>query len=168
MSIVEIEQIGALLIAGATKFLFAPAISEYFGYNFAQSFLYTTSGGVIGILAFTFVGDWLTAGWRKLITRIKALIMRRNPKAMLRIKPRRFTRTTRFIVRIRGKFGLVGLAIITPCIISIPIGTFVINRFYSKKWKILLALFTSLLLWSLILNYLAQTLHLSQYLNFSK
>lgn len=168
MSIVEIEQIGALLIAGGTKFLFAPALSEYFGYNFAQSFLYTTSGGAIGILAFTFVGDWLTAGWRKLISWIKALVLRRDPDVLMRINPKRFTRTTRFVVRIRRKFGLIGLAIITPCIISIPIGTFIINRFYSKKWKILLALFTSLILWSLILNYLAQTLHLSQYLHFSK
>ncbi|MCA6365359.1 MAG: hypothetical protein IM638_20170 [Bacteroidetes bacterium] len=168
MSIVEIEQIGALLIAGATKFLFAPALSEYFGYNFAQSFFYTTSGGIIGILAFTFVGDWLTAVWRKLVIWVKALILRRNYKAWLRLKPKRFTRSTRFIVRIRGKFGMIGLAIITPCIISIPIGTFVINRFYSKKWKIILVLLSSLLLWSLILNYLAQALHLSQYLNFSK
>jgi hypothetical protein len=166
MSIEEIEKIGALLIMGATKFLFSPPLAEYLGYNFWQSFIYTTSGGVTGILAFTFGGDWLVAVWRKLMHWIKNLFIARD-KRVENVAPQKFTRTTRFIVRTRKSFGLIGLALITPCIISIPIGTFVINRFYTKKWKILLALFASLLFWSLLLNYLAQVLHLSQYFNFS-
>ena len=43
MSIEEIEKIGALLIMGATKFLFSPPLAEYLGYNFWHSFVYTTS-----------------------------------------------------------------------------------------------------------------------------
>lgn len=166
MSIEEVEKIGALILMAATKFLFAPAFSEYLGYNFSKSFFLTTSGGAVGILAFTYIGDWLVAGWRKSTTAVKGIFVRRDPNAVIPLPPK-FTRTNRFIVRIKARFGLIGLALITPCLISIPIGTFVINRFYRKKWKILAALFGALLFWSLLLNGLAQALKLSQYLNFS-
>jgi hypothetical protein len=166
MTVTELEKIGTLLIAGATKFLFAPVIAEYMGFNFARSFFWTTTGGGIGILAFTYVGDWLTLGWKKLVAFVKGLFMRRDPQAFLRLKKKKFSSSTRFIIRIKQRFGLIGLALITPCIISIPIGTFVINRFYRKKWKILLSLFLSLLVWSLLLNFASQWLQLSQYFNF--
>lgn len=167
MTVEEIEKIGTLLIAGATKFLFAPVIAECMGFNFSRSFFWTTTGGSIGILAFTFVGDWLILGWKKLVALIKSLFLRQSPTDLLRIRPKKFTRTNRFIVLIKKRFGLIGLALITPCIISIPIGTFVINRFYRSKLKILLTLFASLFVWSLLLNYFSQALGLCHYFNFS-
>ncbi len=167
MQVEEIEKIASLLLLSGLKFLFAPATAEYFGFNFARSFLWTTTGGTIGILAFTFLGDLLVASWKKLVSWFKAMFLRTKPEVVRRLPPKVFTTRNKRIVWIKMKFGLMGLAFLTPCLLSIPIGTFVVNRMYRRKWKILLALFVSLLFWSLLLNWLAQELRLSQYLDFS-
>ncbi|MCI0446804.1 hypothetical protein L0152_26840, partial [bacterium] len=51
-------------------------------------------------------------------------------------------------------FGLAGVAFITPCIISIPVGSIIAANLYKNKARVLAYLFGSLVLWSLILNYL--------------
>lgn len=150
-----------LLIAGV-KFVIAPFEAERYGFNFKEAFIITTTGGVIGILAFTFIGDAIAFGWKKLIGLIKKPLMENE-------KPKKkFTLTKKFIVRTKMRFGLWGLVITTPCIISIPIGTFVTHRFYRKKMRNVLLLIASLFIWSVILNGVAQYLKLSQYIHLPK
>lgn len=154
--LLKILEIG--LIA-SIKFLLAPFEAERNGFNFQNSFLITTSGGVIGIIAFTFIGGGITYMWKK----IKAIFKKKIPATIKEQK--KFTRSNKLIVRIKIRYGLIGLAIITPAIISIPVGTIVINHFYRKKMRNIAILFLSLLAWSLTLNGLAQYLKLSQYLH---
>jgi hypothetical protein len=167
MNVEEIEKIATLLLVSGLKFLFAPLTAEYMGFDFGRSFLWTTTGGSIGIIAFTYLGDLLVAAWKKFVSWLKAIFLRTDPKAVRRLPPKVFTPRNKRIVWIKMKFGLFGLAFLTPCLLSIPIGTFVINRMYRRKWKILLYLFTALLFWSLLLNWLTQLLKLSQYLHSS-
>ena len=146
----------------SVKFLLAPFEAERYGFNFKEAFAITTAGGIAGIVAFTFIGDAIAYGWKK----IKGLF-KKKPAAEIKIK-RKFTGSNKLIVRIKMRFGLIGLAIITPSIISIPVGTFVTHRFYKKKMRNVLLLTASLLIWSLVLNGLAQYLKLSQYLHLPK
>ena len=150
-----------LLIAGV-KFVIAPFEAERYGFNFKEAFTITTSGGIIGILAFTFIGDAIAFGWQKLIGIFKKPLKENGPSK------KKFTLTKKFIVRTKMRFGLWGLVITTPCILSIPIGTFVTHRFYRKKMRNVLLLISSLLIWSLILNGMAQYLKLSQYIHLPK
>jgi uncharacterized membrane protein YfcA len=80
-------------------------------------------------------------------------------------KPRKkFTWGRKFVIRTKMRFGLLGLVVTTPSIISIPIGAFVIHRFYRKKSRNVLFLILSLVCWSLLLNGIAQYLGFSQYI----
>lgn len=151
------------LISGV-KFLFAPFEAERQGFNFFQSFTITTLGGVTGILVFYFAGSLIASWWNRIKAIITSIFVRR-PVAVLERKPKRhFTRTNKMIVKIKRRFGLAGIAFVTPCIISIPVGTLVAVAFYRKRKPILLYLLVSLLLWSIVLNYVAQQLALSQYI----
>lgn len=155
----EIRNIATIFLISGIKFLFAPfTASEIFGYSFWHSFAITTSGGATGILVFTYVGDLIVRWWNHLVAVIKAFFLRRKVEAIERKPHEKFTRTNKLIVRVKRKFGIAGLAFLTPCILSIPIGTFVINRFFRKKVKILFALFVSLIFWSFVLNGIAQYL----------
>ena len=78
---------------------------------------------------------------------------------------KKFKWSTRFIIKTKMRFGLFGVALITPSMISIPVGTFLIHRFYRGKGRNIFVLFISLLLWSVALNLLAQYLKLSQYMH---
>ena len=78
-----------------------------------------------------------------------------------------FTPRTRRIVRIWSRYGLIGLAAITPILLSIPIGTFFITRLERNKKKILLYMFISIASWSLLLTTVFEftnTQHLQDFL----
>ncbi len=155
-------------LISSVKFLFAPFESERYHFSFGESFTITTIGGLIGIFAFYYAGSNITHWWRHSVAIIKSIFIRK-PAEVIEKKPRKvFTRTKRFVIRIKMKFGLVGIALVTPCIISIPIGTIVAANFYRKRKGVLLYFIVSLLLWSLILNGLAQYLKLSQYIAIPK
>ena len=153
--LLKILEVG--LIA-SVKFLLAPFEAERNGFNFKESFLITTTGGITGIIAFSLIGDAIAYGWKKILGLFKKPLIKNEKPAP------KFTWTRRFIIRTKIKFGLLGLAIVTPAIISIPIGTFVIHRFYRKKLRNVLFVIASLIVWSFILNNIAQYLKLSQYL----
>lgn len=158
IGLLKILEVGFI---ASIKFLFAPFEAERQGFNFQEAFLITTAGGIIGILAFTFIGEIIAYGWKKIIFFFRRLWSEKKETHKQRKK---FTWSKKIIIRAKMKFGLMGLALITPCIISIPIGTFVTHRFYRNKNRNIVLLFAALIFWSLVLNLLAQNLHLSKYL----
>jgi hypothetical protein len=54
--------------------------------------------------------------------------------------------------KIRNKYGLLGIIILTPILLSIPLGTMLANRYYSTKKRIPLYLIISVICWSFILT----------------
>jgi hypothetical protein len=151
-------------LIASVKFLFAPFEAERYHYSFGEAFAITTVGGLIGIFAFYYAGTKIVSWWRHSMALIKSIFVKKSVE-VLEHKPRKkFTRTKRFVIRIKMKFGIMGIAFITPCLISIPIGTIVGANFYRKKKGVMLYFIGSLILWSLILNGIAQYLKLSQYI----
>ena len=61
-----------------------------------------------------------------------------------------FTRRNRRIVLIKQKYGLVGIALITPFLLSIPVGVFLVVRYYRTSNTKFLYLIGANLLWSVI------------------
>lgn len=70
-------------------------------------------------------------------------------------KKRNFSRMNKVIVNVKRKFGLIGLAIITPAIISIPIGCILAAKYFRTRSLTLPLLLLSTLLWSLFLSGIA-------------
>lgn len=64
-------------------------------------------GGIIGIVLFTYLGGYM-----------QDYLVKKFPKRF----GRRFTSSNRFLVRIKQKFGLGGIAALTPIVLSIPVG----------------------------------------------
>ncbi|MBI2721545.1 MAG: hypothetical protein HYX39_05170 [Bacteroidetes bacterium] len=57
-----------------------------------------------------------------------------------------FTKRNRKIIRIKQKFGLAGIAFLTP-LLSMPIGAFVAEKFYKDKRKVIIYLSISVIFW---------------------
>lgn len=70
-----------------------------------------------------------------------------------------FTPKTRKLVRIWKKYGLFGIAFITPVIISIPVGTILATRLIPNRKKVLLYLFVSVAIWSLAMTSVFELYH---------
>lgn len=70
-----------------------------------------------------------------------------------------FTKKNRKIVTVWKKYGLIGIAFLTPVILSIPIGTIIANNLVDDKRKIFLYMFVSILFWSLFMTTMFEIFH---------
>lgn len=136
--IANILTIISLALLASVKFLFAPAAIYIAGYDYLTAVAITTGGGIFGTWIFYRLGKTIIAWVNKIY----------HPR-----KPRKkFTFLNRFMIRVRADYGLLGLSIITPCIISIPIGSIIAARYYGEKRWTLIFIYLSVLIWALILN----------------
>jgi hypothetical protein len=139
------------------KFLVAPALSFGLGLNFIQTWLSTTAGGIMGVVAFFFLSRWILLFYtryfayylHRIKTRIYSALNLSLPKF---IPARRFTKRNRFMIRMVRKYGLFGIALLTPVVLSIPVGTFLATRYYSANRFLVLYLSASVLFWSLFMS----------------
>ena len=139
------------------KFLFAPALAFGMGLNFIQTWLSTTAGGIVGVVAFFFLSKWLLQLYTrhffyyslKIRVKIYNLLNVTMPQF---IPARKFTKRNRIIIKIVKKFGMAGIVILTPVLLSIPLGTFIATRYYSANRFLLVYLCISVLFWSLLMS----------------
>lgn len=136
-----------VFLLSAVKFLFAPGTSLTM-LTYWETIIVTISGGCVGVCFFYFGAGWLFR---------RAEEKRRKQDELLKkqgkfVPRKKFTRTNKFVVRIKRRFGLIGLSIVTPAIISIPFGSVILARFY-PNWKITIpVLFGFVVFWSFFLT----------------
>lgn len=68
-----------------------------------------------------------------------------------------FTKRNRAVVRFKnklGRWGVWGIAFMTPVILSIPIGSLITAKYYGSKKTTIYILLASATIWSLLLPYL--------------
>lgn len=70
-----------------------------------------------------------------------------------------FIHKNRRIVWLWKHYGLIGIALFTPILLSIPIGTFIATRLVHNKKKIILYMFISVLFWSVLMASLFEIYH---------
>jgi hypothetical protein len=136
-----------VMVAGVMKFMFSAAVSYKLGNGYLETVLLTASGGSLGTLAF-FLGGARVLEWFRL-RRLRSM-----GRALARGKaPRRvFTRTNRFIVRIKRGYGLQGLAFISPPILSIPLTSLLAAKYFRHDRRTLPMLLSSVVAWSFLLS----------------
>ena len=129
-----------LFALNAVKFFIGVPATIFAHYSFLETILISSSGGLAGFFAFYYFGEL-----------IKIIIFRFFPP---REKPdkKKFTRKNRFIIAVKGKYGLIGLAILTPCLFSIPLGSLLAARFFDEDKRTIPYMSASILIWSLILT----------------
>ncbi|MGC9341125.1 MAG: hypothetical protein ACP5E3_00340 [Bacteroidales bacterium] len=108
----------------------------------------TNTGGLLGIFLFAFLSEQLNYFWRNFIVRNFQKHFRSKP-----YQPRQkkiFTRRSRRIVGIKSKYGLAGIAFTTPVLLSIPVGAFLVVRYFGKQTNRFFYLAGANLIWSII------------------
>lgn len=148
-----------LIVAiSSIKFLIAPPLSFEIGLSFLQTWIATTVGGLAGVLFFFFLSKGIIVMYRRFLAsfllqtyhRINTYVRQRNhlPKPNKRI----FTYRNKSLVRIRRRYGLAGIIILTPVLLSIPLGTFLAIKYYPKQKNLLVYLSISVMLWSFLMS----------------
>jgi ABC-type antimicrobial peptide transport system permease subunit len=140
----KILQIILVLILSSTKFLTAPITALNIGFGYLQTLGLTMVGGIFGVLFFYFLSSGIMFLMAKVSSRFS---VNRTPS-----KKRAFTWKNRMIVKVKRDYGLIGLAAITPTMLSIPVGTFLAARFFPNTPKVLTYLIASVMVWSVLIS----------------
>lgn len=121
-----------------------PSAIALFDFNFWKVMAVIWSGGISGAIVFTNLSAVLMKWWHN--AKIRYFRNHRHPKV--------FTKGNRRIIRIKQRFGIWGIALITPLGLSMPVGTFVAERFYKDKRKVILVFSAAIIFWSVAIYFL--------------
>jgi len=96
-------------------------------------FLITLSGSMLGVFIYVYAGEWV----------IEKLAAKNKNKKV-------FSKSTRRLVKIKRSGGLVGIAILTPVLLSIPIGCFLAVTMEHHRFRIIRMMFYSIVSWGIL------------------
>ena len=155
---IQVFKLIQVVIISGIKFLFAPFISIGYGFNYSQTVIFTTLGGIAGLFFFYYLSKWLMRLYFKICPVVIGYFGGEEARTALQKsqcrKPdrKKFTRKNKTIVNVRNKYGLIGIIQLTPVLLSKPIGAFLAQKYYSKKANILVYLSLSVLMWSFCIS----------------
>lgn len=120
-----------------------PTVIAIYKSNYLMALVSSCFGAILGTIVFTYVFAGILKWW----DRVKeGMFTSKHPKKI-------FTKFNRRVIRIKHRFGLTGIAILTPIFLSIPIGAFLAERFYKHKGKVILYLSVSAVFWCFTLYF---------------
>jgi len=152
MNFSDLAEVAGIFLLSAVKFGIAGVPAAVFAeYSFFKTLTITTSGGIAGTIFFTYLSGWILGGYTKLKHRLFPSSRHKKKKV--------FTSRNRFLVKVKGKFGLIGLSVLTPSLLSFPLGIFLAVRYYSNKQKIIFYMSLSTFLWAIILYFFYNNLY---------
>ena len=122
-----------------------PLVILQFNFSFLETILWTNVGGIAGIYFFAFLSGKLISWWKRTFR-----VSHRDPVEKEGQTKKIFTKRKRRIVRIKQQYGLIGIAISTPFLLSIPVGVFLVVRYYRSSSIKFLYLIVSNVVWSVI------------------
>jgi len=157
--------LGVFLMSGLKLFA-APFLSIHMGFSYSQTLVFTAVGGVAGVWFFYHLSHIFIAIYHRYYThRLRPYLMSLSffkTRLSLHTKKRIFSKRSRVIAKVRSKYGLLGIVVLTPVFLSIPLGTFLAITYYSKHRHLLAYLAASVVCWTIILTTIGQLLEIQR------
>lgn len=144
----------SLFLLSSLKFAFGvPAALLYYKFSFLEGLIFGSASGFFGIYFWLYISKPLFKAIDYVITRYRGS----HPRPKKRI----FTPRMRRMAKLKAKYGLIGISIITPILLSIPLGTILAARIYKHDRRhVFLYLAASVVAWSVILSAINAFFHM--------
>jgi hypothetical protein len=133
----EIAKAVPIFFSSMFKFILGPVGGYLARLNMLTTILVTVGGMMTVVFAFAFFGDLIK---RKIINRFFT-------------RKKRFTEKNRKFVIIWRKYGLLGVAALTPVLFTPIGGTLLAISFGSPRDKLIIYMFISASVWSVVLTF---------------
>jgi hypothetical protein len=127
----------AVILTSAVKYLIGVFTAMGTNLNFIETLLCTVGGGILGVVVYLYLWDGILFLYHKYFPP--------KPKVHKPVGKHR-RKLLKFII----KYEIVGIVILTPVLLSVPVGTILAAAFEENKWKIKRYMFFSFLGWSLL------------------
>ncbi|HLL94136.1 MAG TPA: hypothetical protein VK404_04105 [Spirosoma sp.] len=124
----------SVILASMIKFVGGPLSGLALGLTWTETAFCTALGMMLSVVAITYTGAAL-----------QALLNRYRPRT-----PKRFTKRTRMAVRIWKRFGMAGIALLTPLLLTPIGGTVLAVSFRASRGQLLLYMLISAVFWAVV------------------
>ncbi len=141
MDISVITEFAIVFLLASVKFAVAVGyvLLPTSNFTYAEMIETLVAGGSFGIIVFYYFSNWINKQINKLFNRKK------------KKKKKLSTKSTRRFINIKNKYGLIGISLLTPVVLSIPVGSFLASRFYSKKKYTIWIMIAGVVFWAILL-----------------
>lgn len=134
----EITRAIPIYFSSMLKFILGPSLGYLAKLNMVTTILTTVAGMMTVVLAFAFFGDF-----------IKKKIISKYFK-----RKKRFSERNRKFVQVWRKYGLAGVAALTPLLFTPIGGVLLAVSFGSPRDKLIIYMFISASVWSVVLTFI--------------
>jgi len=118
-----------------------PVAIYVMGMSFTETLVYTNIGGIIGTLLSVYFSRFLIHVWKTYWPE----------KIKLSRKPRKiFTKRNRRFVKLKSNYGLIGIVLLSPVVLSIPVGSFLTVKYYGNRNRNIFYLIAGQVFWSVV------------------
>ncbi|WP_246535237.1 hypothetical protein [Litoribacter ruber] len=118
------------------KFIAGPILGTAAGFSIVEIVFVTVLGMMSSVIGFTYIGQRLRIRYQQVF----------KPKRKI------FTKNSRRVVKVWRNFGAIGVAAITPLVLTPIGGTIIMNSFGVKKEKIFTYMLVSSIFWALMFS----------------
>jgi hypothetical protein len=134
--IAEAIKLISIFLLTMLKFIFGPTLGYGAGFPYLTTVAVTVAGMMSSVFLFTFLGE----------------LMRQKILVPFFGKKPRFTKRKRRFVTIWKKYGIKGIAFLTPLLLTPIGGTIILTSYHTSKRKIILYMFMSAVFWAFVLS----------------
>ncbi|MEI6677717.1 MAG: hypothetical protein WCL21_03860 [Mariniphaga sp.] len=149
----------SVFLVASVKYFWATPYSFSLKLNELETFFFIETGGILGFLFYYYFFGFLFKELKLLwpmvyhftpvIFKVRFELWRKERKSKL-INARKFTRRNKIIVILRQRFGIWGLAILSPVILSIPVGALLGNKYFKHNHHFMSYMILSIIIWGII------------------
>jgi hypothetical protein len=122
----------SVFLFAMVKFSVSTVPGPRLGMTFFETALASFAGAATCALVCYFASDLILLFLKKRAQKKKELQESQGITPKLK---RKFTWMNKLVIRIKMKFGQVGICFYAPFFLSVPLGSMVVAKFYGKRWE---------------------------------
>jgi hypothetical protein len=148
-----------VIFLASFKYILMIPYAKLIGLNYSQALLAVLIGGIGGFFFFYYLSNWSIRKFsniRPFLCRFVPQNIKKRYKLFCERRTTKlkkiFSRKNRLIVRLKKTYGLWGIIITTPVLLTIPLGAFMASKYYSRKKNVVGYMLVSIVGWALVLT----------------
>lgn len=149
-----------IILLAAVKYIVTLPYAMIIGVEYKYAILAVLTGGIGGFLFFFYLSkplnrkliDWWPRICHLVPQKIKSRYQKYCQNRLTKNEKKVFTRRNRRIAKIKSTYGLWGIIIATPVLLTIPIGAFLASKYYAHKKHIVIYMILSIVGWGIVLS----------------
>ncbi len=146
------------LLASVKYFLTFP-YALIIGLDFTEAVIVVTIGGISGFVFFYYLSEALMRFIKQkkpvfisFVRQFLKIDLSRWLEKKATAKKPFVSKRIRKIIKLKERYGFWGIIIMSPILISIPIGAFLLNRYYSRNRNVFAYMTISILGWAVVFS----------------